>query len=162
MSWPLPLRVVGVGSPLGDDAVGWQVVGQLQADIAGTLDAEFHRVEGGHRILDLLDGRGTLVLVDAVSSGATPGTVWRLQWPDPRLEQLGPGTTHHLRPSESLALAAALGLLPARVLIWAIEGEQFAPEADLSARVRAAVAIAVRQIRDELISDRQREENPLK
>jgi len=26
MSWPRPIRVVGVGSPLGDDAVAWEIV----------------------------------------------------------------------------------------------------------------------------------------
>jgi hydrogenase maturation protease len=139
MSWGRPVRVVGVGSPWGDDAVAWEVVRKLQREKAWSSEIEFHAVEGGQRLLDILDGRGTLLLVDALATQLAPGTIQRLEWPDPRLEALRPGTTHHLRPAEALWLAATLGLLPPRVVIWAIAGECFDPQADLSPAVADAV-----------------------
>jgi hydrogenase maturation protease len=150
MSWPRPIRVVGVGGPLGDDAVAWEVVRQLRRLQDWGRDTELHAVEGGQRLLDVLDGRGTLLLVDALASGGASGTIQRLEWPDPTLETLRPGTTHHLRPTEALQLAATLGLLPPRVVIWGIEGKAFGPDAGLSSGVANAVAELVEHIVVEL------------
>jgi hydrogenase maturation protease len=81
-----PVRVVGVGSPFGDDALAWEVVCRLQREKERGSGIEFHAVEGGQGLLDLLDGRGTLLLIDALSSAAAPGTIQRFEWPDPRIE----------------------------------------------------------------------------
>jgi hydrogenase maturation protease len=150
MSGPCPVRVVGVGSPWGDDAVAWEVVRQLQRQTTWGSAIEFHAVDGGQRLLDVLDGRGTLLLVDALAARLAPGTIQRLEWPDPRLEALRPGTTHHLRPAEALQLAATLGLLPPRVILWAITGECFDRQAGLSVAVAAAVPELVQRIVAEL------------
>jgi hydrogenase maturation protease len=162
MNGPGRVRVAGVGSFSGDDAVAWEVVRKLQEQIelgsgAGSKSIEFHMVEGGHRLLDILDGQGTLVLIDALageigeSPGApAPGSILRLDWPDPRLDFLRPGTTHQLGPAESLQLAATLGLLPPRVVIWGIAGECFDPRPGLSPAVAAAVLELVQRIAREL------------
>jgi hydrogenase maturation protease len=144
-----------VGSPWGDDAVAWEVVRKLQQvspERQRPEDApvKFHAVEGGQRLLDILDGRGTLLLVDALVGPESPGTIHRLEWPDERLEALHPGTTHHFRPVETLRLAATLGLLPPRVIIWAITGVCFDPQASLSPAVAAAMPELVQRIAAEL------------
>jgi hydrogenase maturation protease len=151
MTWPVPIHVIGVGSPLGDDAVGWETVRQLQRQREWGSEFAFHTVEGGQGLLDLLDGRGSLWLVDALDSTETPGTILRLEWPDPRVEALCPGTTHHLRPAETLQLAASLGLLPAQVVLWAIVGACFGPQAGLSPAVAAAVPELVQLLVAELL-----------
>ncbi|MFN4259124.1 MAG: hydrogenase maturation protease [Gemmataceae bacterium] len=152
MSEPGPIRVVGVGSPLADDALAWEVVRRLQREDTWQGAIEFHTVEGGQRLLDLLDGQGTLVLVDALVAGEclSLGTIQRLEWPDARIEALRPGTTHQLRPAEALELAATLGLLPARVVIWGIGGACFDPHSGLSPAVADAVPELARRIADEL------------
>jgi hydrogenase maturation protease len=150
MSWPHPVRVVGVGSPLGDDAMAWEVVRELQQQKEWGSGIEFHAVEGGQRLLDVLDGHGTLVLVDALGSSVAPGTIQRLSWPDPHVEGLRPATTHHLQPAESLQLAATLGLLPPRVVIWTIAAERFEPHSTLSPAVAAAVPELVQRLVAEL------------
>ena len=144
-----PIRVVGCGSPQGDDALGWQVI-RLLRDEDLPAGVELHAVEGGHQLLDVLDGHGTLVLVDAMASGAAAGAIHRYDWPDLPLESLRPGTTHHLRPAEALRLAAALGLLPSRVIVWGIEAENFEAQTDLSTAVAAAVPELVLSIAKEL------------
>ena len=101
-------------------------------------------------ILDVLDGRCTLILVDAVCSGEPAGAVHRLQWPDVRLRALRPGSTHSLRPAEAVQLAATLGVLPPRVIVFGIEAARFDPGAGLSPEVAASVAVVVRRIREEL------------
>jgi len=146
MSWPRPVRVLGIGSHAGDDALAWAVVRQLQ-EKEWPRDIEFQALEGGQRLLEVLDGRGSLVLIDALAPAGQPGAIRRFDWPDPGLAVLRPGSTHQLRPAEVLELAAALGLLPPRVAIWAIEGELFDPRSGLSPKVLAAVPELVQRIR---------------
>jgi hydrogenase maturation protease len=141
--------VVGVGSPLGDDAVAWEIVRQLQRQVSGS-GMEFHVVEGGPGLLDVLDGRGTLILVDALAASGPPGSVHRFVWPELRLEALRPGSTHHLKPVEALRLAATLNLLPEQVVIWAISGERFEPPSELSPAVATALPEVVHRIAAEL------------
>jgi hydrogenase maturation protease len=111
---------------------------------------ELHTVEGGYQLLDRFDGCGTLVLVDAISSGAAPGAIQRFEWPDLPIESLRPGSTHDLGAGVALRLAATLGLVPPRVVVWGIEGEQFEPGAGLSPAVAAAVPELVQCILQEL------------
>jgi hydrogenase maturation protease len=153
MTWPRPVRVVGVGGPAGDDAAAWEVVRRARGEKEWGGEIEFHAVEGGQGLLDVLDGRGTLLLADALAPGVGAGTTLRLEWPDARLGTLRPGTTHHLRPAEALRLAQALGLLPPRVVIWAVAGESFAPRPGLSPAVAAAVPELVRRMVAELEDD---------
>jgi len=145
----LPIRVVGCGSPRGDDAVAWEVIRRLGG--AGLDDrVELHAVEGGHQLLDRLDGRGTLLLIDAISSVVGPGTIHRFDWPDLPIESLRPGSTHDLGPGEALRLAAPLGLLPPRVIVWGVEAACFDARTGLSPAVAAAVPELVRRIAEEL------------
>jgi hydrogenase maturation protease len=115
-----PIRVVGIGSPIGDDAVGWEVVRELRERLAGNNDVECFEIDGGQRLLEILDGRGTLILIDALVNGSEPGTVERIEWPDARIKRLSPGSTHAFRLAEALQLAGALGLLPEETIIYGI------------------------------------------
>jgi hydrogenase maturation protease len=150
MSCPHPIRVVGVGSPLGDDALAWEVVQNLRERPELRPDVEVYIVAGGQRILDVLDGRGTLLLVDAVATGARPGTIHRFEWPDGRVEAMRPGSTHDLRPAEALRLAAALQIAPPRVVVFGIEVDNVDPQPGLSPFVIAAVPELVRRLVEEL------------
>ena len=145
-----PVRVVGVGSPQGDDALGWEVIRRLREAEMKSAGVELHIAEGGQGLLDWLDGRGSLVIVDAIG-GDRPGTIHRIEWPDPRLETLWSGSTHGLRPSETLELAGVLGVLPPRVVIFGIEAAAWEPGSGMSDAVAEAVPILVERIRKELI-----------
>jgi hydrogenase maturation protease len=148
MSLPLPIRVVGCGSALGDDALGWEVVRRLRAQRLHGV--EVHVAEGSHRILDVLDGDGTLIVVDAVSSGGPPGTIHRFEWPNQDVQILRPGSTHDLCPASALRLAATLGILPPRVIVFGIEVESLDATGGLSARATSAVPDVVRRIVEEV------------
>ena len=113
-------------------------------------EIEIYLVEGGQRILDVLDGRGTLLLVDAVVAGTRPGTIHRFEWPDSRIDALRPGSTHDLRPAEALRLASALGIAPGRIIVFGMEIESLDPHTGLSQSVMAAVPELVRRLIEEL------------
>lgn len=151
MSWPLPIRIAGVGSPQGDDAVAWHVVRELHDRLGRLPGVELHRLDGGQQLFDLLDGQGTLFVIDAVL-GENVGTIHRLEWPDRRVEVMRPGSTHLLSPAEALALAATLRTLPPRVLIFAIEAANFNPGDQLSSPLEDAIPKLARRIVDEVNS----------
>jgi hydrogenase maturation protease len=150
MSWELPVRVAGCGSPAGDDAVGWEVVRRLRREWRPRAWLELYLIEGGQGLLDLLDGRGTLLLVDALAGGGEPGTIQRFEWPDRRVEVLRLGSSHAIRPAEALDLAAALGTLSSRVVVYGIEQGNLTPQAGLSPAVAAVLPDLVRRICEEL------------
>jgi len=150
MSLSTPIRVVGVGSPQGDDAVAWRIVDALRGEVgAAAQGVELHQVDGGQRLLDLFDGRGTAVILDAAESAGPLGTMTRFIWPDDRLAGLRPGTTHDLGVEAALRLAEAIGTLPKHVVVYAIAADSFKPGDGLSASLAAAVpALARRMISD--------------
>ena len=148
MTLPRPVRVIGCGSQNGDDAAAWRVIERLRGRVGPGVD--LFAVEGGHAILDLLDGRGSLVLIDAASSGAAPGTLHRLRWPSRQVERLRPQSTHGIGLDEALALAAAVGTLPDTVLIVGIEIARVEPGAALSEPVAAAVSEATQWVLEQV------------
>jgi hydrogenase maturation protease len=149
MSWTAPIRVVAIGSPLGDDRVAWEVLRRMRQRIWRER-IDFHELEGGQRLLDVLDGKGSLLLIDALAPSGNPGSIHRFAWSDDRLEVLRPGSTHHLRPAEVMQLASTLHLLPEQVVVMGIEGERFDPSDILSPSVAAAVPEAVQRVIGEL------------
>jgi hydrogenase maturation protease len=137
---------------LGDDAFGVAVARRL----AGRpLPAGVRLVDFGIRGLDLTltlldDTCEVVILVDAVSRGGPPGTLYVIEPEVGRhdgaeaaspLEM--PIETHALDPARVLQVAAALGGRVRRVLLVGCEPSRFEPEADsileLSRPVQAAV-----------------------
>jgi len=145
------LRVVGVGNPWrSDDAAGLHAARALRdalPDGAEVLE------EGGEptALLDAFAGVDALWLVDAVSSGAAAGTVHRLEAGSQELPaELFRTSTHHLGLAEAVELGRALGRLPARVVVFGIEGANFDPGDSLTPVVADAVATVARQVSEEV------------
>jgi hypothetical protein len=61
-------------------------------------------------------------------------------------------STHGFGPAAAVELARALGLLPRRSVVYAIEGTSFEAGAPLSPPVAAAVAEVARRLCDEVIA----------
>jgi hydrogenase maturation protease len=126
------MMVIGVGTRwAGDDAAGLAVarrVGgrELEGDPTSLLDTW---AEANH-----------VVVVDAAASGAPPGTIRRFDAHNgPLPARLMRSSTHALGVPEAIELARALGRLPARLEVFAIEGAGFTAGAELSPAVEQAV-----------------------
>lgn len=139
MSFLTPVRVVGVGSPNGDDAVAWRIVEKLRTTLMECDGIECHVADGGQRLLDLIDGSGSLVIVDAAEGVGPPGKMLRFIWPDDQLAALRPGTTHDLGIDAALRLAKAVGTLPSHVVVYAVAAESFDPGSHMNPKLSAAV-----------------------
>ena len=133
-----------------DDAAGLAVARRLR----GTLPAGVQVIEREGEpsgLIDAWDGADALWLVDAVSSGAAPGTVRRLDASTEELPaELFRASTHHLGLAEAVELARALGRLPAQVVFYGIEGASFDVGEQLTPEVEAAVTRVAELLREEV------------
>lgn len=138
------IRIIGIGSPFGDDAAGLEVARLLQLKPPPGCEV-IAADRPGAALIDLLDGATAAILVDAARSGASPGTIHDLELGDLGRTPLGLVSSHAFGVADGVALASALGRVPARGRVLAIEAPPaFAPELDgLSPAVSAAVGRAV-------------------
>ena len=141
--------VVGVGNAYrGDDAVGLEVAERVRLRAA---DVEVVVCEQEPlRLLDAWAGAELVLLVDAVSSGAEPGTVHRLDATGaPVPASVFRGSTHAFGVAEDVELGRALGRLPERLLDFGVEGAEFRSGHGLTPAVAAAVEPLVEELLEE-------------
>jgi hydrogenase maturation protease len=147
------LLVVGCGNLLrADDGAGPILIRHLWE--LGVPDG-VRLVDGGTAGMDVafqMRGARRVVLIDACTTGAKPGTVFRV--PGPRLEDLPPLSglhTHSFRWDHALAFARWLlgDDYPSNVTVYLIEAASFTPGGELSPPVREAVAEVLSLIRND-------------
>lgn len=140
--------IAGFGNVLrGDDGFGVEVIRQLEAQ---SLPAGVTLMEVGTAGLrlaqELLSPYDHLIVVDAMTRGGAPGSLYTV-----RVDDVAPATEvdmHAAIPSRALAIAKALGGLPRDVHMVGCEPENVDDlGASLSAPVRRALAPALTSIR---------------
>ncbi|MCD6069953.1 MAG: hydrogenase maturation protease [Microvirga sp.] len=155
--------IVGIGNPdRGDDAIGFEVIRLLCGRLPSGVNVLHHAGEAT-TILNCLQGADVAFLVDAAVSGAEPGTVRRFDAAGHALPSgLAELSSHGLGLAQALELARALGSMPRRCVVYAVEGHRFEPGTPLSPEaLRGAVEVADR-ILDELRSMANRQtERPM-
>jgi hydrogenase maturation protease len=143
--------VIGIGNrERGDDAAGLLVTDALRA--VAPPRVRVLQLEGDPTTaLDEMRATDLLLIVDATGPAGHPGRVHRLRGGDwPGTEAVSRRSTHGLGCLELIRLAAALGSLPERTVVYGIEGEDFAVGHPPSAPVVGAVPEVVAQILEEV------------
>ncbi len=122
----------------GDDAVGPLVADRLVARAPGV-----EVLEGAldpMALVNAWEGRPSVIVVDAASSGAPPGTIHRPgAHGDPLPKEIARCSSHGGGLAEALALARALGRSPPALRLYAIEAASCEAGEPLSPRVAAAL-----------------------
>ena len=132
--------LIGVGNPdRGDDGAGRVVVQRL----AARNDCAFELRECTGEATSLMSawtGFDDVVLVDACRGAGPPGSVHRIDADDvDRVARLQHASTHSLGVAAAIGLARALGTLPSRLVIYAIEARHSREGEGLSPAVDRAV-----------------------
>ena len=141
--------VIGVGNAYRSD------------DAAGLLAARHVRVAAPHvavlessgEVTELMEAwhdAAAVVLVDAVQTGAPPGTVHRWEAHERSLPRVVvASSTHAFGVGEAIEIARALDRLPGRVVVYGIEGACFVPGTAPSPEVEGALpGLAARVLRE--------------
>ena len=119
------IRVVGIGSPFGDDQVGWLVIEQLHGRRLSPGVALSALDRPGSALIQSLQDVDWLILIDALSCRGKTGQIIRI---DPEQAEAGSSklSSHGLDLAQTLNLAAALGCRPRHIDIYGIIIEQIA------------------------------------
>lgn len=143
--------IIGVGNEYrGDDGAGIAVARRLRALFPNGATILEESGEGA-ALIQAWQGATWVMLVDAVSSGAPPGTIHRL---DASAAPLPAGffhySTHAFSVTEAVELARSLDQLPSHLIVYGIEGENFRAGVGLSRPVEQAIEALVEQAAEKL------------
>lgn len=139
--------VLGLGNPLvTDDRIGLCVAAELKHRLAGRPDVDVDEdYWGGLRLMERMVGYDRVVVIDAIQTGAAPGTVHRLGVDSIPTQRSA--SSHDVNLPTALALGRLAGYpLPANdaILLVAIEAEDILTFGDrCTPAVEAAIGPAV-------------------
>jgi hydrogenase maturation protease len=145
--------VAGLGNIFhGDDGFGVEVAAVLlRQDWPEDVQVADFGIRGIHLAYQLLDAYEIVVIVDAVSRGGEPGTLYVIDH-QPDEQRSTPSAdapmldAHDLGPDGVLALVPALGGRLGRVVVVGCEPDELRPGVGLSAPVAASVEPAARLV----------------
>jgi hydrogenase maturation protease len=149
------LLIIGVGQQLrGDDGVGIEVVERWL-----TAYPEFAKLPDlwvetaplpGLSLLSFLECVDAAILVDAVESGAAPGTIHVLDRDDLSSFGTSAQSAHGWGVAETLVLADAVygEKLPETILVLGIEAQSMELGTPVSAAVQAGIPAAVKRLQE--------------
>jgi hydrogenase maturation protease len=143
--------VIGIGNEYrSDDGVGIAVARRLHERFLTKITVLEESGEGA-ALINSWKGATWVMLVDAVRSGAPPGTIHRL---DARAAPVPTGffhySTHAFSVAEAIELARSLNELPPHLIVYGIEGGNFSAGEGLSPAVEQAIDTVVERAADEL------------
>jgi hydrogenase maturation protease len=148
----MKILVLGIGNPvMTDDGIGVRVVQSIEERFL--FPGQVTVLDGGTLGLDLLprvEAAERLLIVDALDTGAPPGTLVRLSGAQipPALEaRLSP---HQIGLQELLSVASLLGHSPGETVLWGVQPESIQMALGLSACVEAQLEPLVGKVLEEL------------
>jgi hydrogenase maturation protease len=143
----MSVLVAGVGNVLlGDDGFGVEVVRRLAAvEMPEDVRVADFGIRGMHLAYELLDGHDLVVLIDAMSRGGAPGTIYVLE---ANVDNLPPAVAdgHSLDPASVLAMVKLLGGTAGRTIVVGCEPAALDEGIGLSDPVAQAVDEAIRVV----------------
>jgi hydrogenase maturation protease len=136
--------VIGIGNEFRhDDAVGLIAARRLREH---GLPAEEHEGDPA-TLMDRWRSADSVILIDAVASGASPGTIHRLDVSvSPLNRQLFKSSTHALGLADAIELARTLGTLPPRVYVFGVEARDLSAGIGLSPEVESALPALLEEV----------------
>jgi len=141
----MTIRILGIGSPSGDDQAGWLTVDALFD--AGLEGVEIEKLDRpGASLISRFEDASRIILIDAMQGNGRAGEIQRFDqrdWP-----HYGQGlSSHGFGVLATLMLARELGSLPARLDLYGIvmgavrPGDAAGPEVQAAAKRLAAMII---------------------
>ena len=148
-----PILILGIGNRYrGDDAFGCIVAGDLAGQVPRGVTCIAHDGEPAG-LMECWRGSENVILIDAVSSGAEAGQIFRFDLARQALpEEFSLYSTHAFGVPQAVELARALGKLPRDIRFIGVEGENFAAGEELSPALSKAKDAVVAEILNSLKS----------
>jgi hydrogenase maturation protease len=139
--------LIGLGNEYcSDDGIGLVIARKIRERRISSVVVREESGEGAS-LMEAWHGYENVILVDAISSGSTPGTVFKIN----AREETVPAkffhySTHAFSVAEAVELARAMKALPPRIVIYGIEGANFSAGISISSIVSESAKNVVDQI----------------
>jgi hydrogenase maturation protease len=150
------IKVLGIGSPIGDDQAGWVVVSKLQSEFFN--HTHINQIvtftccdRPGPGLIELMRDSDCVYLVDAIKTGSTAGAIHRLV-NNEIFELRNTLSTHDIGVAQALQIAAALNSLPPTVILFGVEVDKINLFTQLSEPVKRGVDMVVKQVKEEIFA----------
>jgi hydrogenase maturation protease len=146
------MLVIGVGNEFRqDDGVGLFTARRLRKLLPASVDIMELPGEGT-ALMEAWAGENSVWIIDAVSSGANPGTIHVFE----AIQTIVPASffrysCHAFSVAEAIELSRAMGILPDDLTVFGIEGGFFGNGTDMSVEVERALDVVVNRIYTEIV-----------
>lgn len=148
----MEILVLGIGNPvMTDDGIGVRAV-QLLAE-RYRFPEQVTVLDGGTLGLDLLpqiSQARRLLIIDAVETGAPPGTLIRLSGGEIPLALKARLSPHQMGLKDLLAVGSLLGQSPQEIVLWGVQPQTVEVALHLSPPVAAQLEPLVDKVLEEL------------
>jgi hydrogenase maturation protease len=154
------ILVIGVGNEFrGDDGAGAFIARLLKRENPKGTRIECQRGEAA-TLMESWQGASTVILLDAVGPGKTPGGIYRFDASnDPLPGRFFESSTHGFGVAAAVELARALGRLPQCIIIYGIGGKDFSEGRRLSREVRMAAREVLEKVKMDILGAGSPEES---
>jgi hydrogenase maturation protease len=140
-------RIIGCGNRhRGDDAAGVLVAERLR-ELGVPAEVQSG---GAFELVESWNSNEDVILIDAVVTGCAPGTVHIWDGCPTRVPSNPQVSSHGFGVAEAINLARALDLLPGRMRVYGVEGEEFGIGEGVSPEVMTAVEEVAQRIAGEV------------
>ncbi|MGM0371590.1 MAG: hydrogenase maturation protease [Halobacteriota archaeon] len=148
------VAVIAVGNPImGDDGVGARVLERLEAGPEGDRPdlTLANAATTAFFALEAMSGCDRAIVLDAIATGAPPGTVHQYQYVDGAFAgEIPEMTMHDFSFAEALQAGREAYDIPGEVLILGVEPERVEMSMSLSEPIEQALPKLVARVREEL------------
>ena len=145
------ILVIGIGNEYAhDDAAGLLAARKLKEKAPGKFAIVECSGEGAS-LIEAWKHATSVIVIDAVRSGAEPGKIHRFDARrTPLPAQAFRGSTHSFGLCEAIELARSLHQLPQHLITYGIEGYDFAAGVGVSPTVECSIGYVAQSVLDEL------------
>lgn len=136
---PQKLLVIGVGNEFrNDDAVGINVARKLRKLNISAIQI-MEDTGDGAKLIEKWKDQDVVVVVDAASSGSEPGMIYRFDAVKQKMPtQFFNYSSHNFSVAEAVEMSRTLNQLPKRLVVYGIEGKDFAQGNNVTSPVKKA------------------------
>jgi hydrogenase maturation protease len=144
---PRKVLLIGIGNEYrSDDGIGLVIVRKIRERLLLSVTVKEESGEGA-ALMEAWQGCESVIIIDAVSSGAKPGTIFEIDAGKKNVPaKFFHYSTHAFSMAEAIELGRAMNTLPPRLCIYGIEGANFSAGVGISHVVQESANRVVGQI----------------
>ena len=150
------IKIIGIGNPFrSDDGIGRHITQQIRQYKLPNVDI-IEECGEGTSLMEQWNGEEYVIVIDAVSSGGTPGTIHRLVARTDRIpSNFFHYSSHTFGLAEAIELSQILGRIPENLIVYGVECNKFDDGVGISKELRESVETVIHFIRQDIRSFRK-------